>query len=65
MAKSHPSLVVKDGVSYLIPFAAISALFFLWGIAHGMLDTLDKNFQMMLNLKKWQSSFIQFSLYGA
>lgn len=59
------SLFVKDGVNYAGPFAAISALFFLWGVAHGMLDTLDKNFQDMLHLKKWQSSFIQFALYGA
>ncbi|AHF14090.1 sugar MFS transporter [Niabella soli] len=59
------SLFTRDGVNYAAPFAAISALFFLWGIAHGMLDTLDKNFQEMLHLKKWQSSFIQFSLYGA
>lgn len=65
MEKSRSSLFVRDGVNYLIPFAAISALFFLWGVAHGMLDTLDKNFQEMLHLKKWQSSFIQFSLYGA
>ncbi|MBZ4187341.1 sugar MFS transporter [Niabella beijingensis] len=59
------SLFIRDGVNYVAPFAAISALFFLWGVAHGMLDTLDKNFQEMLHLKKWQSSFIQFSLYGA
>ncbi|MFT4153531.1 sugar MFS transporter [Parafilimonas sp.] len=65
MNNKKPSLFVKDGVNYLGPFAAISALFFLWGIAHGMLDTLDKNFQMMLHLQKWESSFIQFSLYGA
>ena len=65
MEKTRNSLFIKDGVNYVRPFAAISALFFLWGIAHGMLDTLDKNFQDMLHLKKWQSSFIQFSLYGA
>ena len=65
MKNKRPSLFVRDGINYLGPFAAISALFFLWGIAHGMLDTLDKNFQMMLHLQKWQSSFIQFSLYGA
>jgi FHS family L-fucose permease-like MFS transporter len=65
MEKTRTSLFIKDGVNYVRPFAAISALFFLWGIAHGMLDTLDKNFQDMLHLKKWQSSFIQFSLYGA
>jgi len=65
MTNKRPSLFVKDGINYIGPFAAISALFFLWGIAHGMLDTLDKNFQMMLHLQKWESSFIQFSLYGA
>lgn len=64
MAKKQ-SLFVKDGVNYAMPFAAISALFFLWGIAHGMLDTLDKNFQEMLHLHKWQSSLIQSALYGA
>src|SRR5699024_10778417 len=58
-------LFVRGGVNYFAPFVAICSLFFLWGIAHGMLDTLDKNFQMMLNLHKWQSSFVQFSLYGA
>src|SRR5699024_9618189 len=65
MKTKEASLFVKNGTNYLGPFAAISALFFLWGVAHGMLDTLDKNFQELLDLKKWQSSFIQFALYGA
>ncbi|MEO6845151.1 MAG: sugar MFS transporter [Ginsengibacter sp.] len=65
MKKPKTSLFVKNGVNYFRPFVAITTLFFLWGIAHGMLDTLDKNFQVMLHLEKWQSSFIQFSLYGA
>ena len=50
---------------FLFPFILITSLFFLWGIAHGMIDTLDKHFQQILHLKKWQSSFIQFSLYGS
>ncbi len=50
---------------FLYPFILITSLFFLWGLAHGMVDTLDKHFQQILHLKKWQSSFIQFSLYGA
>jgi FHS family L-fucose permease-like MFS transporter len=61
MAKKH-SLTSKE---YLTPFIFISFLFFLWGIAHGMIDTLDKHFQQMLHLSKSQSSLIQFSLYGA
>ena len=50
---------------YLVPFILISFLFFLWGLAHGMVDTLDKHFQQILNLKKSESSMIQFALYGA
>lgn len=50
---------------YLVPFILISSLFFLWGIAHGMLDTLNKHFQDMLQLSKAQSGMIQFSVYLA
>jgi MFS transporter, FHS family, L-fucose permease len=50
---------------YLVPFILISSLFFLWGIAHGMLDTLNKHFQDMLHLSKAQSGMIQFSVYTA
>lgn len=56
------SITTKE---FLFPFILITSLFFLWGLAHGMVDTLDKHFQQILHLKKWQSSFIQFSLYGA
>ena len=59
---SHPKLITKE---YKLPFIFITSLFFLWGLAHGMLDTLDKHFQQILHLHKWQSSFIQFALYGA
>jgi FHS family L-fucose permease-like MFS transporter len=50
---------------YFVPFILISSLFFLWGIAHGMLDTLNKHFQDMLQLSKAQSGMIQFSVYMA
>jgi FHS family L-fucose permease-like MFS transporter len=50
---------------FLMAFILISSLFFLWGIAHGMLDTLNKHFQNMLNMSKAQSGMIQFSVYTA
>ncbi len=50
---------------FLLPFILISSLFFLWGIAHGMLDTLNKHFQDMLHMSKAQSGMIQFSVYTA
>lgn len=49
----------------LIPFILITALFFLWGIAHGLLDTLNKHFQELLSLSKTKSGMIQFSVYMA
>jgi len=49
----------------LVPFILITALVFLWGIAHGMLDTLNKHFQDMLELSKAKSGMIQFSVYIA
>jgi FHS family L-fucose permease-like MFS transporter len=50
---------------FFIPFVLITSLFFLWGIAHGMLDTLNKHFQDMLQMSKAQSGMIQFSVYTA
>ncbi len=50
---------------FLVPFILISSLFFLWGVAHGMLDTLNKHFQEMLQMSKAQSGLIQFSVYTA
>ena len=50
---------------FLIPFILITSLFFLWGVAHGMLDTLNKHFQDMLHMSKAQSGMIQFSVYTA
>lgn len=65
MQSTKPSMFVSGDKNYSIPFVLITSLFFLWGLAHGMLDTLDKHFQQILHLKKWQSSLIQFALYGA
>ncbi len=50
---------------YLVPFILISSLFFLWGVANGMLDTLNKHFQDILSMSKAQSGLIQFSVYIA
>ncbi len=49
----------------LLPFILITALFFLWGMAHGMLDVLNKHFQTILDISKAKSGLIQFSMYTA
>lgn len=50
---------------YVFPFAMITALFFLWGMAHGMLDVLNKHFQEILQISKAKSGMIQFAVYLA
>lgn len=57
------SKLVSPG--FLLSFVLITSLFFLWGVAHGMLDTLNKHFQDMLHMSKAQSGMIQFSVYTA
>ena len=58
----HERLTTKE---YLIPFILITTLFFLWGMAHGMLDVLNKHFQDVLQISKSRSGLIQFSVYMA
>jgi FHS family L-fucose permease-like MFS transporter len=59
---NQKSLTTKE---FLLPFALITALFFLWGTAHGMLDVLNKHFQEILNISKAKSGLIQFAVYFA
>jgi len=58
----HQKLTTKEN---LIPFILITMLFFLWGMAHGMLDVLNKHFQTVLEISKAKSGLIQFSVYMA
>ena len=58
----HQKLTTKEN---LLPFILITALFFLWGMAHGMLDVLNKHFQDVLQISKAKSGLIQFSVYMA
>src|SRR5665647_383836 len=59
---AHHKLTTKEN---LLPFILITALFFLWGMAHGMLDVLNKHFQVVLGISKAKSGLIQFSVYMA
>jgi len=65
MKNKQPSKANLVGKGFLVPFLLITSLFFLWGIAHGMVDTLNKHFQEILQLSKSKSGLIQFALYGA
>ena len=49
----------------LIPFLCVSLLFFMWGIANNMNDTLLATFKRILSISDLQSSLVQFAFYGA
>lgn len=51
------------GVNYFYPFLIISMLYLLWGLAHGILDVLNKHFQEVFSMSKAESGFVQFSVY--
>ena len=49
----------------LIPFILITSLFFLWGLANNMTDTLLAAFKRILSMEDSQTSLIQVVFYGA
>lgn len=54
----------RDGRNFLLPFLLITSLFLLWGVAHSILDVLNKYFQDALQLTKAHSAMIQAVVYG-
>lgn len=62
MAASRIPLVSKR---FLVPFALITSLFFLWGFARSILDVLNKHFQESLSISLAQSTLVQATTYVA
>ncbi|MCQ2349964.1 MAG: sugar MFS transporter [Paludibacteraceae bacterium] len=54
----------KQGVNYIAPFFLVASLFLLWGVAHSILDVLNKHFQTVLEISKAQSGLVQTMVYG-
>ncbi len=50
---------------FLFPLILVTSLFFLWGLAYGLLDVLNKHFQESLNITKTRSTLLQAAYFGA
>lgn len=50
---------------FVIPFILVTSLFFLWGVANNMTDTLLAAFKRIMQMNDTQTSFIQLAFYGA
>lgn len=53
------------GTNYTLPLILVTSLFFLWGLAYGLLDVLNKHFQEALNVTKARSTLLQAAYFGA
>jgi len=50
---------------YLIPFILVTSLFFSWGLANNMTDTLLAAFKKIMSMSDFQTSWIQVAFYGS
>ena len=62
---SYTSTGTQNGQKYLFPFILVTSLFFMWGLAYGLLDVLNKHFQEALNIDKARSTLLQGAYFGA
>lgn len=62
---SNATISNKENRSFLIPLILVTSLFFLWGLAYGLLDVLNKHFQESLNITKTRSTLLQAAYFGA
>ncbi|MDR1918601.1 MAG: L-fucose:H+ symporter permease [Tannerellaceae bacterium] len=56
------ALIPKE---YLLPFLLLTSLFFFWGLANNMTDTLLAAFKKIKSISDFQTSWIQMAFYGA
>ncbi|KAH8926635.1 hypothetical protein BT69DRAFT_1317476 [Atractiella rhizophila] len=50
---------------FIYAYGLMSSLFFAWGFAYGLLDSLNKHFQSVFGISKTQSTFMQVAYFGA
>ena len=50
---------------HAIPFALVTSMFLLWGLANNMTDTLLAAFKRIMSMSDTQTSLIQFAFYGS
>jgi len=55
----------NQGQNYLLPFILITCLFFMWGLANNMTDTLLAAFKKIMSMTDFQTSLIQIAFYGS
>lgn len=63
--KKDSSLLRLNGKSMVVPFILVTSLFFFWGVANNLNDTMLAAFKKIMSMSDLQTSFIQMAFYGA
>lgn len=63
MSKASKVSLIRPGNTW--PFVLITSLFFLWGLANNMTDTLLAAFKRIMSMSDFQTSWIQLAFYGS
>ena len=61
--KGGSLFTTAEGKNLFVTFALVTSLFLLWGFCNGMIDILNKQFQVSLHINKEQSGLVQFANY--
>ncbi len=66
LGPSSEKVTIKNGSAsgnYIIPLALVTSLFFLWGLANSLNGSLIKQFQIALDLSRFQAGIVDFAFY--
>ena len=64
MSDKKRSVLQKDGISYLIPFALITSCFALWGLANDITNPMVKAFSKIFRMSVSDGTLVQVAFYG-
>ena len=62
--KKKESILMKDGVSYLVPFILITSCFALWGFANDITNPMVKAFSKIFRMSSTDGALVQVAFYG-
>ena len=58
------SLIIKDGVNYLLPFILVTFCFTLWGFANDITNPMVKAFSKIFRMSVTDGTLVQLAFYG-
>ena len=63
--KNNSSVSTTRALKISLPLILVTSLFFMWGLANNMTDTLLAAFKKIMSMTDFQTSWIQVAFYGS